>query len=174
MQHAWYRNQDSGPPGFLLQLFGYDSNEKPSTVVQPRKHAPHLKFKPSSFQSYCQEKFTLVALVESNQAQNPKGPSRRSRNVLWQRPLMSQLQSSKRWQKTIISPSFCEAGNHHKSSITCTSSVRHKTIVSPPLHHGILHHHHHPSSAQQYRWYKMGIFHDYTCTTTHNHLPLPP
>ena len=87
---------------------------------------------------------------------------------------MNQLQGSKRWQKTIISPSFHEAGNHRKSSITCTLTVRHKTIVSPPLHHSILHHRHHPSPAQQYRCYKMGIFHDYTHTTTHNCLPFLP
>ena len=90
MQHAWWRNQDLGPPGFLLQPFGYDSNENSSTVAWPRKHVPCLKFEPSSFWSYCWEKFTLVVvLVESDQAQNPKGPSRRNGNALQQRPLMS-------------------------------------------------------------------------------------
>ena len=49
MWHPWQRNQDSGPPGFLLQPFVYDSNENSSTVAWPRKHAPCLKFKPSSF-----------------------------------------------------------------------------------------------------------------------------
>ena len=72
-----------GPPGFSLQPFGCDSNGSSSTVAQPKKHAPHLKFKPSSFQSYCWEKFTLVAPVELPR-ESTRDPTQQSVKAMWQ------------------------------------------------------------------------------------------
>ena len=47
--HVLQENQDLDPPGILLQPFGCTSNGSSSIVAWPKKHAPHLRFGPSSY-----------------------------------------------------------------------------------------------------------------------------
>ena len=54
-QHVLQENQDSDPPGFSQQLFGVTQMEVLQWWHSQRSMHPHLRFRPSSCQSYCWE-----------------------------------------------------------------------------------------------------------------------
>ena len=64
--------------------------------TQPKKHAPHLRFGPSSCQSYCQGKCTLVALVELPR-ESARGPTQQSVKATWQGKTPNLPQRSEQW-----------------------------------------------------------------------------